>query len=244
MTDWILDMDGVLVDSEEFMALAAKAALEEYAASLVAGDNATDTTVIDVAAFQAFSGMGEIKYISGVAGKYGIPIVMERGAATAPIRDIFDLKELAYDYYDRLVEGEHITLPGVPDFMYRVQETGGKIAIATGADRRKMVTNVRIMGYDIDSLDACVTGDDPEVTKGKPDPQIFLLAAARMRSTVENCIVAEDSVNGIRAAIRGGFRCVGITTAYSQAELQSQLGKEAPQWYAPNLASLPKNLQP
>jgi len=243
MPNWILDMDGVLVDSEKFMALAAKAALEDYATELKAKTVLANTVEIDIAAFEEFTGTGEIRYISGVAEKYGIPVVMKQVTGIQHFRNIYDLKERAYSHYEKLVQGEQITLPGVPAFMHKVQANGDKVAIATGADKRKMLINLKIMGFNIDSLDAYVTGDDSEVTEGKPHPQIFQLAAQRLESTVANCIVAEDSPNGIRAARRGKFRCVGITTTYTQADLQSILGKETPNWYAPNLANLPTEIR-
>ena len=57
-------------------------------------------------------------------------------------------------------------------------------------------------------LDAVVSGD--EITKGKPDPQIFLMAAERIKIKPENCVVFEDAVLGVEAAKRAEMLCVGI----------------------------------
>jgi len=59
-----------------------------------------------------------------------------------------------------------------------------------------------------DMFDTVVTGN--EVTRGKPDPEIFLTAAERLGLTPEDCVVLEDAKLGVEAAKRGGFRCIGI----------------------------------
>jgi beta-phosphoglucomutase len=59
-----------------------------------------------------------------------------------------------------------------------------------------------------DRLGAVVSGKD--ITKGKPDPQIFLMAAERLHAAPERCVVFEDAVLGVEAAKRGGMKCVGI----------------------------------
>ncbi|MBL7130140.1 MAG: beta-phosphoglucomutase family hydrolase [Candidatus Omnitrophica bacterium] len=60
----------------------------------------------------------------------------------------------------------------------------------------------------IDELDAIVDGT--EITKGKPDPQVFLMAAERLSAKPEDCIVFEDAVLGVEAAKRAKMLCVGI----------------------------------
>lgn len=57
-------------------------------------------------------------------------------------------------------------------------------------------------------LEAVITGND--ITKGKPDPQIFEMAAGKLGFDPGACVVFEDAVLGVEAAKRGGFKCVGI----------------------------------
>lgn len=59
-----------------------------------------------------------------------------------------------------------------------------------------------------DKLDAVVSGDD--ITRGKPDPQIFLMAAKKMNAKPEQCVVFEDAVLGVEAAKNGNMKCVGV----------------------------------
>lgn len=62
----------------------------------------------------------------------------------------------------------------------------------------------------IDSFDAVVTGR--EVMRGKPDPQVFLLAAERLLVPPRRCVVIEDAAAGIEAAHRAGMRAVGLVS--------------------------------
>ena len=52
-----------------------------------------------------------------------------------------------------------------------------------------------------------------EVTRGKPEPDVFLLAARRLGVTPAECVVIEDAENGMMAARRAGMRCVGLVHA-------------------------------
>jgi len=60
----------------------------------------------------------------------------------------------------------------------------------------------------VDLFDVIITGND--ITKGKPDPQIFLTAAEKMSVGPAGCVVFEDAVLGVEAAKRAGMKCVGI----------------------------------
>jgi beta-phosphoglucomutase-like phosphatase (HAD superfamily) len=70
------------------------------------------------------------------------------------------------------------------------------------------------------------------VERKKPFPDIYLRAASHARVECRDCLVVEDAVNGIRAGIGAGARCMGITTSFSEAQL-----KEAGAlWCAPDLS--------
>ena len=67
----------------------------------------------------------------------------------------------------------------------------------------------------VELFDEILTGND--VTKGKPDPQVFLMSAKRMAVEPAGCVVFEDAVLGVEAAKRAGMKCVGIDR-YSKPE--------------------------
>jgi sugar-phosphatase len=68
-------------------------------------------------------------------------------------------------------------------------------------------------------FDVVVTADD--VRWGKPDPEVFLRAAARLGRPATGCLVFEDSVVGVHAARAAGMRVIGLTTAHPAAELMA-----------------------
>ena len=187
---YIFDMDGVLCDSEEFIAAAAiRMFWERYQ---------TEVTVED---FEPFVGAGEDRYLGGVAEKYGISLSLESDKAET------------YRLYGECVKGKLQALPGVKDFIERAKAAGIRTAVATSADDVKMKTNLYEIGLDAKHFDALVNG--LEVEHKKPAPDIFLEAARRLGIDPAECIVFEDAVNGVQAAKAAGARCVGITSSFA-----------------------------
>ncbi len=200
-------MDGVLVDSEEYICRAAVAMFAERGLAVKPED------------FLPFVGAGENRYLGGVAEKYNFALDLGRDKART------------YEIYAEIVGGELEPLPGVHEFIARCRERKFRLALATSADRVKMLVNLREIRLPPESFDATVNG--LEVEKKKPDPEIFLAAAERLSLAPENCLVVEDSVNGVAAAKAAGARCLGLTTSFDAAELS------AADWIAPTLAEAP-----
>ncbi|MHA2408096.1 MAG: HAD family hydrolase [Candidatus Ranarchaeia archaeon] len=83
--------------------------------------------------------------------------------------------------------------------------------------KRKDVTHV-INSLNIKALlDVVITAED--VTKGKPDPQIYLLAAQKLGIPPQECLVLEDSVNGIKSGLVAGMSVVAIATPFTKASI-------------------------
>lgn len=126
----------------------------------------------------------------------------------AAIARIADAKESAYR---RLAaEGGLTPLPGAADWVRRLHAAGWRQAIASSAPRLNV--EVMLRALDLDGLlDTFVSAED--VTIGKPDPQVFLAAAARLAVPPDRCVVVEDAVAGVEAARRAGMRCVGVSAS-------------------------------
>jgi HAD superfamily hydrolase (TIGR01509 family) len=189
----IFDMDGVLLDSEEFICRAACLMFEELGLDVKPQD------------FIPFVGTGENRYIGGVAEKYNFPI------------DIESAKKRTYDIYLEIIKGVLKPLPGTHDFIKKCRNMKKKIAIASSADRRKVVGNLKEIDLPPDMFDAIIVGEDVE--HKKPSPEIFLLAAKRLKLQPEVCLVVEDAVSGVAAAKSAGMRSLAITTSFSKDEL-------------------------
>jgi HAD superfamily hydrolase (TIGR01509 family) len=97
-----------------------------------------------------------------------------------------------------------------------------KVGLATMSSRKvvdKLLPEKNIAGC----FDVVVTADD--VAKPKPDPEVFLVSAAKLGVKPEDCVVVEDSVFGVRAAKASGMRCIAVSSGvYSREEL----GEEKP----------------
>jgi beta-phosphoglucomutase len=203
----IFDLDGVLVVSEPLLAEAAIALFAEKGAGMTAED------------FRPFIGMGEDRYIGGAAEAKGITV------------DITRDKARLYEIYDEVIRGRLKPLPGAIEFVRACRERGLAVAVASGADRVKVLANLREIGLPPGLFGTVVDGS--EMPRKKPAPDIFLAAARRLGVEPASCLVVEDAVSGVAAARAAGMRCLGITSSFSAAELSDA------DWIAPDLAHVP-----
>ncbi len=118
----------------------------------------------------------------------------------------------------RQLIGQNIRpLPGVLKLITSLKEHGFKIAIASSAS----IENIRLITQSLkihNYFDAIVSGW--EVTKGKPNPQVFLLAVKKLGVEAEDCIVIEDAIVGVTASKRAGIRCIAVTNTNPKEDLQ------------------------
>lgn len=97
-------------------------------------------------------------------------------------------------------------LPGARDWLERLRLAGWRQALATMTWRENLEAMFAAQDFS-DCFDAIVTAED--VHQGKPDPEVFLLAAQRLAVPPSRCIVVEDAPAGIEAARRAGMRVIG-----------------------------------
>lgn len=206
----IFDMDGVLVDSEPFICKAACMMFDELGLRVRPED------------FVPFVGMGENRYLGGVAEHYHFQI------------DITQAKKRTYDIYLDIIRGRLQPLPGVHAFVEKCRLLGKKIAIASSADRRKVIGNLSEIHLPPDQFDAVITGED--VVHKKPNPEIFLLAASKLGLAPQHCLVVEDAVSGVAAAKAAGAVCLALTTSFARRQLQDA------DFFAPSLAEVPDDV--
>ncbi|MBL7112906.1 MAG: HAD-IA family hydrolase [Bacteroidales bacterium] len=190
----LFDMDGVLVDSEEYICQAAIEMFREKGLTVEPED------------FIPFVGAGENRYIGGVAEKYDHPLNLEQDKART------------YEIYAGIVADKLEPLNGVLDFINLCKDSGLKIAVATSADEVKMEVNLREIGIPSASFDTTVNG--LEIERKKPFPDIYLKAARLLNVHPGECLVVEDAPNGIKAAKSAGMKCLAVTTSFPPEELQ------------------------
>lgn len=127
----------------------------------------------------------------------------------AEIARISDRKEAIYRR--RLREDGIDALPGVRHWLQALHEAGWRQAVASAAPRANVdavLDALRIGRF----FDAITSAED--VTRGKPDPQVYLTAAARVGASPTHAIVIEDAPAGLEGARRAGMKCVGVLTGH------------------------------
>jgi beta-phosphoglucomutase len=103
-------------------------------------------------------------------------------------------------------------LPGVKELIVDLYENGIQLVLASSASR---VTIARVFNrFKLNEYFSHITSGE-EFPQSKPHPAIFLKAAELAKTPVNECIVIEDSVNGIKAAKAAGIFCVGYTSENS-----------------------------
>jgi haloacid dehalogenase superfamily, subfamily IA, variant 3 with third motif having DD or ED/haloacid dehalogenase superfamily, subfamily IA, variant 1 with third motif having Dx(3-4)D or Dx(3-4)E len=124
-------------------------------------------------------------------------------------QEVNELVEIDRSSYQEFLKNEiHLLKPieGIPELLEDLKGNNIKIALASSSpmDIIELVINSFKLGKYFDIL---VTGDCVE--RCKPDPDIFIYAAGKMNTAPENCVVIEDSGNGVRAAKSAGMKCIG-----------------------------------
>lgn len=121
------------------------------------------------------------------------------------VRRIGEQKEAEYR---RLAETRGLTpLAGAREWLESLHAAGWKQAIASSAPRLNVETMLRVLHL-TPLLDAIVSAED--VTRGKPDPEVFLTAAAKVGVAPAHCVVVEDAPAGVEAGRRAGMRTIGV----------------------------------
>lgn len=180
-----------MIDSEGAIAKASRESLCGYGISPELED------------FLEFTGQGDDKFVGGVARKYGLEYKTE-------------MKDRAYEIY--MAHPERIEVfPWSLSAVRGVLDRGISAAIASASDRIKVHFNLRRVGVSPDEFAAVISATD--VTRQKPDPEIFLLAAERAGIAPCDCLVCEDSTSGVKAGKAAGMTVAAITTGYSAVQL-------------------------
>lgn len=192
----VFDVDGVIADTEALNARASVAMFEQLYGVKVQPED-----------FRPFVGRGDERYVEGVAEKYGIKIDTQRA-----------VQRRAENFFALLKSDPLPAAPGVLELVEAArQRPDVKLAIATSGQKAKQFPVITGTGLRLEWFDAVITGDD--VTRKKPDPEIYLLAATRLGLDPAVCVVFEDAPVGVQAARAAGCRCIAVTNTVSPEEL-------------------------
>lgn len=141
-------------------------------------------------------------------------------------------------WFNRLLSVEPVSaVPGAIEFIAALKRASIPIAVATSAVPANAKTALLRVGL-ADAFSGIITAAD--VTRGKPDPEVYLKAAASLGIAPTRCVVIEDSISGIRAARAAGAKCVALSTTFPRQALE----REQPEWIVEDFRALPLDLIP
>ncbi|MBU1000032.1 HAD family phosphatase [Patescibacteria group bacterium] len=132
----------------------------------------------------------------------------------------FDLQKVEdekWELFQELAKDKIQTIPGSLKFINILKKNGFILGLASSAPLR--IINLVLETLRIrEKFQAVVCTE--EVKNGKPAPDIFLLAANKLKVNPRDCVVIEDAVKGIQAAKAAGMKCIAITTTHKKEELK------------------------
>lgn len=147
-----------------------------------------------------------------------------KGNALFKILNTYFSQEVHQDIIKRVHDFENnIVYPiydGVIDFLSQLKENNIPAAIVTSSDNVKMESLYKQHPGFREYFSAIITGSD--VTKSKPDPQGYLLAAKAIGRNASDCYVFEDSMQGLEAGMASGATVIGLTTSNSSERLKGK----------------------
>ncbi len=193
----IFDVDGVIADTEPISARAATAAFRELYG-----------VEIPLEEHLAYTGGTHKKHVLGLADKYKLKVDLDE-AMTAHRKHF--LAEMD-------ASGE-LRYPGVKEIMTTMAaDRDWRIGLATGSGRERSRATIAKAGLDPALFAVWLTGDD--IKNAKPDPEIYLRAASRLRLFPTQCVVIEDSIAGVASAKAAHMRCIAVTNTYPGEQLR------------------------
>lgn len=189
----LFDMDGVIVDSNPYHKDAWLEFCRRYNVELKEEDVP--------------------KYIYGKTNKAALVDVFQREFSP---EESFRMSEEKEAIYRELHRADISLIRGLDTLLQRFSQAEIPLAVCTNAPVANLnftLEQTGIRSYFKVLIDAS------QVSKGKPDPEIYLKAAQLLNMPPERCIVMEDSTVGVEAGLRAGMKVVGITTTHSAEEL-------------------------
>jgi beta-phosphoglucomutase len=182
----IFDLDGVIVDTAVYHFKAWKRLADELGINFTEHDN---------------------ERLKGVSRVRSLEIILELGNVTkteAEQQELATRKNIWYvEMINRMTPAE--ILPGAKEFLETCRAAGIKTALGSASKNSSTILDKINMAH---LFDAIVDGN--HVSKAKPDPEVFLKGAEALGVAPAECVVFEDAIAGVEAAINGGMKVVGI----------------------------------
>lgn len=183
---FIFDLDGVIVDTAKFHYLAWRKLANNFGFDITEDQN---------------------EQLKGISRLRSLEIILKWGKVNLSQDEFMEQMALKNDNYLSYIASmtKKDLLPGVSNLIDYLSENNIPFALGSASKNARIILEKTGL---IQKFDAVVDGND--VTIAKPNPEVFLIAASKLKIEPENCIVFEDSVAGIQAANAAEMISVGI----------------------------------
>lgn len=185
----LFDLDGVVVFTDRYHYLAWKRLADECGWAFDEGLN------------DACRGVPRLASLQVILDHNRVSVTPAEAEALAQKKNTYYVESLS-----RI--GQEDVYPGSVQFIRRLRRLGMHIALCSSSKNAQTVLDRLGIAQ---LFDVVVTGAD--VTRPKPDPQIFLMASEKLGIPPQRCVVFEDAESGVEAARRAGMRCMGVGPA-------------------------------
>ena len=182
----IFDLDGVIVDTAIYHFKSWKRLADELGINFTLHDN---------------------ERLKGVSRMRSLAIILEIGNVTKTEAEQEELACRKNEWYTEMISKmkPNEVLPGAEDFLRLVKNAGIKTALGSASKNSGIILEKTGLTT---FFDAIIDGN--HVSKAKPDPEVFLKGAEALNVQPADCVVFEDAIAGIEAALAGGMKVVGI----------------------------------
>ena len=202
---FIFDLDGTLIQTEVLKATSYAKALVQLSAGKV-----NEEEVLGF--FDRLVGLSRQEVVLGLVDQFG-----DRMEASDPVLQARDLIGLRLEIYHQMLNDEDLLskhfCPYSLGLLKEGRKRGLRMALATMSHRKEAQKVLSVMGI-VDQFECILTKDDVE--EGKPAPEIYLLVAQKLSLSSKQCLVLEDSVNGIKAAQAAGMPVFALTNTVTR----------------------------
>lgn len=185
----IFDLDGVIVSTDEYHFQGWKRLADEEGIEFTREDNMR---------------------LRGVSRMQSLEFLLEKATRKYTDEEKQEMAARKNSYYRELLQDitpDNI-LPGAMEIMEELKKRGIKIAVGSSSKNTpRILLRIGLENY----FDAVSDGND--IKKGKPNPEVFLIAAERLSLTPQECLVVEDATAGIEAALAGNMKAMGVGAA-------------------------------
>ena len=192
----IFDLDGTLVDSLPYH--------YESWSIFFKNNNLEETYFSKI--LKEYKGGGTLELMSSVFGN---------SYSKKELKKMSEDKEVIFrDIYKNNIR----PIKGLINFLDNLKENNILLAIGSNATTKNVLMTIEELGI-TNYFSSIICGD--KVSKGKPDPEMFITTLSNLKVSKDECIVFEDSIEGVTAAKNAGIKPIGVTSSQSTEALES-----------------------